>query len=313
MKVAFSTDSNYIIPATVAITSFLENNGGSEIDLFLLYIEDTLQEQDLIGLKKVVESYQAHFCPLPVKREMLQDMPILRHGLSTYLRIFLPQILIDVDKILYLDVDLIVERNLHDLFHIDMRRYQLAAVADLKTIYDGSTEYLDKIGYKKTTPYFCAGILVMNLSILRKIDLVGLTIRYLSVYGDKISHSDQDILNVVCDKILYLPPKYNCIEGLFNRKCREIWSDEQIKEAIQRPCIVHYLGPSKPWHFLCTNFFRNRWFKYLDKTTICNKTELFGEEINLKCKFLLTLKNVEFFIKRIKVAGPLRYMYLLGK
>lgn len=309
MKVAFSSDSNYVIPATVAITSFLENNKESRIEIYLLYIDGALQETDLTKLKNKVESYQALFFPLMVDKKVLMEMPVLRHGLSTYLRILLPQLLPEIDKILYLDVDLIVERSLLDLYNMDLTGYQLAAVPDLETLVP---DFLASIGFKRDGFYFCAGILLMNLKELRKIDLVEKTKDYILKYGDKIVHSDQDILNCICTRIKYLSPKYNLIKAYYvHPKCNLLWSKEDIKEAQQTPCIIHYLGAIKPWMYLSTHPKKKNWYKYLVKTEYLDYIPIDKTVYNYFCLQLMMIKEFSLLVKVRRFLGKLKRRYNL--
>jgi lipopolysaccharide biosynthesis glycosyltransferase len=297
LNVAFSTDSKYIIPATVAITSFLENNNSSSLSIYLLYIENELNDNDLLSLQILIESYNVEFIKLNVKKEMLLEMPKLRHGLSAYLRIFLPSLLSNVNLILYLDVDIVVDGNILDLFETDMNNYQLAAVPDVKPIF--SPLFLNKIGYKNSGKYFCTGVLLMNLNELRRINLLENTKLYLNNYKDKIEHSDQDILNIVCDKIFYLHPKYNFIDKYFNKKCLEIWSKTELSDAVKKPLIIHYLGPSKPWQYINVHFFKKKWYKYLQITKYKNYSPLI---INSCDVIKLRLKYIYYYLRILKKA-----------
>ena len=269
MNVAFSTDSNYIIPATVAITSFLENNKGEDISLYLLHIEGGLNHDDLCSIEELTREYSVVFHSVCVKKEELSFMPKLRHGLSSYLRVLLPKLLSDVDVILYLDVDIVVVNNISELFNINLDNVQVAAVPDLKPVV--VPEFLSKIGFNRKGRYFCAGVLLMNLEELRKIDLMESSKMYLERYGDKIEHSDQDILNVVCTKVVELHPKYNWVSGyLYLNYSTKLWQKEELDEASYNCCIIHYLGVSKPWHYTNIHPKKYIWYIYLNKTKYLN-------------------------------------------
>lgn len=305
MKIAFSTDSNYIMPATVTITSFLQNNKGRSIELYLLYLKGDLIEKDLEALQHLVESYQVCFYPLAIDKEKLQEMPVLRHGLSTYLRIFLPQLLPDVDKILYLDVDIVVETSLQDLYDTDLTGYQFAAVPDLETLVP---DYLERIGFKREGLYFCAGILLMNLKELRKMDLPSATKSYLMQYKEKIGHSDQDILNCICTHVKYLPPKYNSIKDYIKPICQKLWDKKEIREARQHPSIIHYLGAAKPWAYLTIHPHKNRWYKYLQMTPFKNYVPS-DRNFNNFCR-LQILKGKYLFVKGRILLGEMKRMII---
>lgn len=266
INIAFSLDDNYVMPTCVAITSLLKNTL-SPITIYIFYIDGNLSKSNRDVLEKTVFTYQQCILFKNVDKSDLEDFPKLRHGLSSYLRILIPQLLPDIDKLLYLDGDLIVNESIITLYNTDISTYQLAAISDLKPYF--SPGYIESIGYNFNHPYFNAGVLLMNLKVLRKMDLPIAVKDYLKKYKEKIYHEDQDILNCICSLIYNLPPKYNSIIHLWNKNitlCKELWSEEQIKEAKKSPVIIHYLGGLKPWKYETRHPFKRKWYRYLKDT-----------------------------------------------
>lgn len=267
IHVAFAPDDNYVMPTAVAMASLLENTP-EDVVLYLIYIEGHLSKYNIDVLSKIANKYKTIIKLVSVPRNELEEFPKFRHGLSAYLRIMTPYLLPNLDKLLYLDGDIIVEKSLLELYQINLSDKEWAAVADLKPFVDSG--YVESIGFNlKAHPYVNSGVMLLNLAEMRKRNIKERVQNYLSKYKDIIYHEDQDILNCCCDDIIILPPKYNCIIHLWTNKyelCKSVWSSEDIQEAKERPVIIHFLGGHKPWKYLTLHPYKKRWFYYLDKT-----------------------------------------------
>lgn len=267
INIAFAPDNNYVMPTTVALTSLLINNKEENLCIYIIYLEDDLSIINRNIFENLVKKYDKKIQFKEVKRKALDKFPKFRHGLSSYLRIFTPVLLPNVDKLLYLDGDIIVNKNISELYNIDISNFEMAGVSDLKQLFE--PEYLKLIGFKYNRYYINAGILLMNLKTLRKLNILVQTDCYLKKYKDLIYHEDQDILNCICPNILLLPPKYNSIIHLWNKNvriCEQIWTEDEIKEAKYDPIIIHYLGGLKPWKYEVYHPYKKLWYKYLKYT-----------------------------------------------
>lgn len=267
INIAFAPDNNYVMPTTVALTSLLINNKEEDLCIYIIYLEDDLSISSRNIFENLAKKYNKKIIFKEVKRKSLDKFPKFRHGLSAYLRIFTPILLPNVDKLIYLDGDIIVNKNISDLYDIDISNFEMAGVSDLKQLFD--PEYLKIIGFKYNRYYINSGVLLMNLRALRKLNILVQTDCYLKKYKDLIYHEDQDILNCICPNILLLPPKYNSIIHLWNKNikiCKQIWTENEIKEAKHNPVIIHYLGGLKPWKYEVNHPYKKLWYKYLKQT-----------------------------------------------
>ena len=269
IHVAFSPDDNYVMPTMVAITSLLENSS-EDVTIHLLYIDGCLKSNNLELFRRTVDNYNAIFNAVSIPYTMLEGYPKLRHGLSAYNRILTPYLLPQLNKILYLDGDVVVEKSLSDLYHLDLDGVSWAAVADLKPFF--TPGYVETIGFDQSNhPYVNSGVMLLNLDELRKNNINEKVQAYLHQYKQLIYHEDQDILNCCCNNVVILPPKYNSIIHLWTKRidiCKKCWNDEEIIDAKQSPYIVHYLGGFKPWKYEVVHPFKNRWYFYLNKTEL---------------------------------------------
>lgn len=171
-------------------------------------------------------------------------------SIYTWYRLMLPEIVdINIEKILYLDCDVVVNRDLDELFSMNMEGYAIAGCLDIQS-YNPTT--FSRIGYSSDSRYICAGVLLMNLSKWRKEKISDTVINFALENEERILYPDQDAINYVCrnEKII-LPCRYGVIVPYFrNMDFIEEHMDE-MDNLMASPCIVHYAGYA-PWIY-CKN------------------------------------------------------------
>ena len=186
------------------------------------------------------------------------------------------------NKIIYIDVDMIVQEDLANLYNIDVDGYLLAAANDPDTagLYNGyqldKKKYMDtEMKLKDPYQYFQAGTLVMNLQEFRK---TYTTKEILDIaVSKKWQLLDQDILNVICEgKVKYLDMSWNVMYDYAGVRLNQIvrlapkWLYDMYIEARKHPKIIHYAGPEKPW--LCPECdFADEYWSYAKETTYYEK------------------------------------------
>jgi lipopolysaccharide biosynthesis glycosyltransferase len=155
----------------------------------------------------------------------------------TYCRILLPRLL-DVPRLIYLDCDVLVFRDLAPLFDLELSPGKvLAAVRDSETLAlaDDSRILADEINLPREGAYFNCGVMLMNLDELRKHDFFNRAVEFLN---KKSSYRfwDQSAINFLLHgRIDELPEYWN----------RASWSfDAQHNNNLQ--CVLHYTT-SAPW------------------------------------------------------------------
>ena len=165
-------------------------------------------------------------------------------GLSqeTYYRLELPELLPEYEKILYLDVDIIVRGDISQLYNIDISSNSIWAVREITTI----NYYADLYNIKSPFwLFFNAWVLMMNLKKLREINLKKSVLDFINTYNEKLIAYDQDALNVILiQNWTSLHPKYNALPFLRATKKGNVlkYSDNEFKDAKKFPVIVHFAG-----------------------------------------------------------------------
>lgn len=266
IHIALAANSNYIIPVTVALQSIFDHHT-ENLFIYLLFLKGALKQSDLETISEFVKNHGAIFTPLEVGYEQIAGFPASRHGKSTLLRLCLPTLLPNLDKILYLDGDIVVMDNLTALFQTNLSSYYIAAAKDSTRIYHPN--YQTALGIESTHWYFNAGVTLLNLDQLRKINLPNVTNQFVHQYYKRIIAPDQDVLNYICQggKTLYIHPKYNMNYAVEKDVATLVWGKQAIKEAKKNPAIIHFIGPVKPWSVLSVHPARKYWWRYLKKTT----------------------------------------------
>ena len=133
ISIAMASDSNYIYPTIVSMTSILENKrSDTKIDFYLMLSGDL--EQSLKNkILHLQEKYSNCTITLIDMKDKLSSLYKSRHlSTATYYRLILPSLLPQLDKILYLDSDIIVRQDLSSLFDYDVDNFYLAGVVDAK-------------------------------------------------------------------------------------------------------------------------------------------------------------------------------------
>jgi lipopolysaccharide biosynthesis glycosyltransferase len=195
----------------------------------------------------------------PVNEEMLSIFPVNGHVSSaTYYRLLIGDILPkNIKRVIYLDVDILVQTDLHKLWRTEMNDNQIIAAVK-------NDNYLQNVSRLKLkwNIYFNAGIMLIDLDRWRLMDIYRKALEVVESGQITIVWWDQDILNYLLDgKILELPHNWNY--QLLNFR-GQLW----ISYLIDRPQIIHFTGGgknNKPWYFSCENIYGYKYRYIADK------------------------------------------------
>lgn len=245
MNIVCCTDNNYVIPCGVLITSVCENNSSEDIKIYILTEGISLENQE--RLKAVVAKYGKQIEFYTVDKKAFANCPISRHiTLATYFRLIMTDILPqDIEKVLYLDCDIVVRHSLHSLWNTDIDSYAAGVIPDMSI---DDIRIYNRLQYPSYFGYFNAGVLLVNLRYWREKNLSDRFFEIINQYPERLRYHDQDVLNITLREIkLNLHMKYNVQHGYFFKDpliSRKYW--EEREQAIIDPVILHYSG-NKPW------------------------------------------------------------------
>ncbi len=298
IHIAFNIDDNYLKHCCVTLTSLFENNKEENIHVYILYM--SLSEDSKHIIRHLIEAKYAQsvsFCELA--HGIIDKFPLINNGhisASTYIRLFQAEILPKaLNKVIYLDCDLIVEGKIIELWNTNVDNVALACVEDM---WSGRMSNYERLQYSPEDAYFNAGVLLVNLEYWRQVNTGNLSIECIQRYGN-LRFFDQDILNILFhDNKKWLSLRWNIQDGFLKRKPQvrqEILED--VKTERFKKGIIHYTGGKKPWNYRCCSPFRNRYFHYLDMT------QWAGERPAIPLKYKIkTLLNTILTKLRLKSA-----------
>ena len=261
--VVFVANNNYIQHFLVALKSLLVNNNSCPFKIYLL--NEGLSRENETLILETIQGYPVTFENIIVNEKLFENLHIGAKHLSiqTFFRLLIPQLL-EEERVLYLDSDIVVTGSLIPLFEIDFEDNYVLAVKDTFNTYAEETK--KKLGMSKESTYFNAGILVINTNKWREDKLMQRIIAFASENPTVISYADQDSINAIIDtKIKLLPLRYNIQFSLLDKSRKT--SEE--KTEIKHRCVVHYTGgyPYKPWFYACINPLKKEYKKYLKQTS----------------------------------------------
>lgn len=279
MEIVACFDHKFVMPTGVMIYSICANNREEDINFHLVCDESVSDkdEKDLTDTISAFESKGVFF--YRTKSAMFKEFPICQNGrlpASAYYRLLLTEILPKtINKVLYLDGDCIIRHSLLPLWNIDVEGYAIAAVPDGR---DGDISIYNRLRYSSQLGYFNSGVMLINLDYWRKNEVVTMFADYVIQYPDRITLADQDVLNVLfCKKKLSIPIKYNLICSFLLRTPRWVYRkyENELREALKNPVIIHFTGNIKPWyrHSRFLHPYRSSFFKYQEQTIWKGYTE----------------------------------------
>ena len=246
VHVALATDRNYLNYALTACASMLHYTS-REVVLHLLH--EALAPEDVARFEALPHYGKFTVRPHKVEAAFFKDWPPMRWSICTYYRLILPEIVPELDKILYLDCDLLVVDDIGKLFDFDLGGKTCAAVATRLR-----RKHYDAIGLAPERPYYNAGVMLFDPSKMRRENHVARFISLFEELGDRIKYPDQDILNLAyLDDCLKLPLRWNLNSSVYrNSPLEPHYSCEDTIAALKDPAIVHFTGRHKPWLFFAT-------------------------------------------------------------
>jgi lipopolysaccharide biosynthesis glycosyltransferase len=269
------------------LTSLFENNKEDQIHVHFFSANFSAENKKII--EEIAFKYSQLFSFYSLDFTLFKDCYVSDHvSFATYYRIVIPNLLVNQTvKVLYLDTDIVVCKNLKPLWDINIDNYTIAAVNELN--FDGPK----RLGFDEKYNYFNAGILLINTKAWVLQNLQEALFAYVKKHTSKLTFWDQDALNAnLYDKRLVIEPKWNQLSPVFEvskSTLLKIYSLKELEELQHFPAIVHYSGSSKPWDYLNIHPFKSEYYKYLKLTNWKN----FRPTANFKTKIkFLLLKLV---------------------
>jgi len=226
--------------------SLFDNNRDYKINIHVLH--SVLDKDDLLKIDRVVKNYGGELFSYKIAASRESDTIIKESRLpkEAYYRLLCMDYLPDsLERVLYLDCDVIINGSIKELYFTDMEGYMFAAADDYVEVIGKASdstiqqrEIIDQY-IPNTFKYVNSGVLLMNLEYLRRAVNTDEIIEMIEEFGDKLVWHDQDFINYVFyEHILHVDYRlYNYFPVY--------WYWEELNPGM--PAIIHFAGFFKPW------------------------------------------------------------------
>lgn len=222
--IVFSTDDNYIEYTLISLKSLFKTaNREKKYDIVILYKElNETNRNRLLGLNfDTIRIYD-------VTEDIKNCSFVLSNTLTetTYYRCFIPEIFKEYEKVVYLDSDILIKKDIDEIFNSYIGNCMVGVIP---LVLDD--KYLNTNTNFTSKRYFNACVLLFNIKACLERDFVKKCLNMINS-GKKYEGNDNDIICSVCfrDNVV-----------IDNRWC---YNNVVLKEE---PWIVHFIGNKKPW------------------------------------------------------------------
>lgn len=253
IPIVLSSDDKYALYTYTTMISILKNKNKNTFYVFYLLVPLNFSKNNVNIILSIYETYNCYINFIKLDDVIFNHIKMhIKHiTKTTYYRLLIAELLpIEIDKCIYLDVDICVCKDLSELFNIDMKDNYLAGVIS-PAYFFARKKNCKRLNISSMNQYLNAGMLIMNLKQIRKDNM---TEKFIELSKRNYFSQDQDVLNVGCfGKIITLPPKYNAQVAILMQNSpllRKIFSEKEIIEANFVPYIIHYSNNRKPWNYV---------------------------------------------------------------
>lgn len=267
INIAFITDDNYCQHAGVMLASLFKNNNNILFNIYCLTFSLELENKEKL-LKMCGSKHRISFVEVESQFYLLKNLSvgaeIKKWNPIMYLKCFMHLLLPKtIDRVIFLDIDMIIKHNLRPLYEIDLQENIIGAADDWKYCY----LHKKRIGIKQEDAYINSGVLVVDLYAWRLMEEKHKILTFIEQNERKIIN-DQDVLALYFrNKILIIEQNWNVTTYWFERKPRI--SDKYLSildEVRMNPYIIHFCEPIKPWFRECRHPYAYLYKEFLKET-----------------------------------------------
>jgi len=263
-QVFINCDARFIVPLSVVIHSLLEHNDPTKpIVIHLAHDADFITSDCPTRIRNIVAAFpfarvEFHdFTPIFKQHERAltyegNPWPPLVWAFPLF-TLLLPDI---TGNVVYLDADMLIRKDLGELFELDLRKGNWLAAAVNECIHE---KHVYLVGWTDAAgAYFNNGTMVVDADAYRREGVAEQVIKLLADHPNTYYGVDQDVQNVLLgERTLRLPMRWNYHDTWLKQAARRDlaetdWDSHRpidVLEAVVDPCVIHYMGRFKPWHY----------------------------------------------------------------
>lgn len=298
INICLSFDEKYAQHAAVTMVSLMKNCSRN-IHFYIIDSEPSGITESRSKIVKLVEMYGAKISFRTIDLSVFKGFPVWKpmqdspNKYVPYYRLCLADLLPEIERIIYLDTDIVVQGDIAKLYDLEFAKDQfIAGVNDMD-----SEELKEKIS---TSAYINSGVILFDLATIRRIKLnvVEESIKILQNFRERISPNiDQDLINIIFnDHIRLLDISWNAQSVGTPRGFKLGYDDKSIEKN-----IIHFIASHKPWMFNCKSGYQHLYFRYLSYTPW-----------KLKCIKYLFIKIKKFIFEKKNVSATQKIIVVFG-
>lgn len=262
ISIVCTADEAYVPHLAAMLHSLFSAAPSRPVDFRFLHHAD-FDGDVMRKLEALCHVHGAMFTPTSVPRDRLGDLPTnVRYRQEAWYRLILPSLLPDLDRVLWLDADLLILHSIDELWAMDLGGKPLAAVPNALSPRDRGLPL--KLNMADPNRYFNTGVMLMDLKRMRAIGTEEKLRKAATCYREHNLYADQDVFNPVFgDCYMPLPLPWNVTTGtyFYAREAIRVHGMRRYTEAIRRPKIVHYTQ-HKPWLHTSLHPYRDLYLRH---------------------------------------------------
>lgn len=266
-NIVIVSDEGYVQHAAVMLTSLFETNKDKRFSIYLL--TNGVSETSVSRLNCLCQAYKSIITILNLEQLSstlsisLAELPVGQWTTMMYYKLFIPTVLPKSEKrCLFLDVDMIINSDIEELYNWDLQDNVIAAAEDMPDC----VKIKERIGLPQEALYINSGVMVCDLNRWRQLEAERPIFEFVKQVSDQIVNEQDVIALYFKDKLILLPIRWNMVTFYFLRvpKIFDKYLPE-LREAQRHPGIIHFAAPVKPWYRDCTHPYRKLYKRYFRK------------------------------------------------
>lgn len=274
MNLFLTFDRKYTQHAVVMLRSLFDNHTGQFFSLFI-YSDDRKEIEELLKNEFEIENFELNF--IDYKYDSLPKLNNRYYPEDyykiIYTRLHIGDLLPQIDRVLSIDVDVVINGNIKEFYDIELNDDELfAAVSEVRK--SSFKKFGIEPSQRNSMTNFNCGVMLIDLNKWRAWDVSTKTTEHIIKYEEILGAPTQDTLNpLYYNNWKIVSPKYNLHHFylLYPFKSRDLpYSKREIQAAIKSPVIIHYTGSMSPWNYLDIHPYKYLYWKYLKRTSFKN-------------------------------------------
>jgi len=282
IHLAIAFDNNYLNPFYALAASLISAHPGHQLHIHA--IATGLEHEEYERISRYLSASGHVITFYKIDESVARSFVLLDKWTSAvYYRLFFPFLVPSaITRLLYLDSDMIVLKNLSEIYAIDLEGRPVAAV------YDNYVKIQPLLNITEEGEYFNSGMLLIDVAQWREVRVSERAMEFLRDHPERIRFVDQCALNAV---LYHNWKKVDARYNLLYSYIPEGMSRKQMEKFLENKVIVHFTL-QRPWQMLCKNPLRGLYFSFLRKA---GRTKSYSDFSVSKLPAWLRIRAVEFY------------------